>query len=351
MDEQLVSFLNERAVYLEKERIKGVRLNYLYRIVKLLKPLLKGLFIVLLVLNVILPFLLLATIGVGILFLLCLAVNNPREVFEDKLKRDVLPTIFKSVNETFGYHAYGYNGKTLQDSGFLNKGFFSDTIKIEGEDYVKGQVENIDVEFFEIKFYKEVINYGKTAGGCLLSLLLVPVAIFKSIFDNDGQSDEIPVGVIKDVNVFFSGFFMFADFHKEFDGKVLMIPKKNERIRDRLNEILKANTLREIEVENPYINENYNIYASDIQTGYYVLSQHLIDRIHTLSEKEKALPIISFINGKMYFVIPWHKNFFNVDLSAKINDGSYFLPYISEIGHFEKMVKDLNLNTRIWSKR
>jgi len=52
----------------------------------------------------------------------------------------------------------------------------------------------------------------------------------------------------------------------------------------------------------------------------------------------------------MYFIIPWNKNFFKVNLFQKIEDENYFLTYIQEINEFEKIVKDLNLDTRIWSK-
>lgn len=143
---------------------------------------------------------------------------------------------------------------------------------------------------------------------------------------------------------------MYADFHKEFKGKVLMIPKDKEKMMDKIREQSSHKKLTQINVENPYINKNYNIYASEGQTGYYVLSQNLIDKIYKLSKKEDALPIISFIDGKMYFVIPWNKDFFKVNITSKIENGNYFVPFINEIISFETIVKDLNLDTRIWSK-
>ena len=349
MDAELNSFLNEQAVYLEKERKKAVKFNRVYRIVKPLRTLLKWVLVFLVILNFIIPILIPLTIIVGVFYLLLLMFSNPTKVFESRLKNRVLPTIFQKVNTNFSYSPYGYNEQTLKDSQFMDKGFFSNTIRIEGEDYVKGEIENVAVEFFEIKFYREETNYTKTAGGCLLSIILLPVEIIKNIF-GDNIQDEIFVGVIKDTNVFFSGFFMQADFHKEFNGKVLMIPKRNERLKNKLHEILVPKSLTKIPIENPYINDRYNIYASNPQLGYYVLSPSLIDRIHILSENEKALPIVSFIQGKMYLVIPWNKNFFSANLNIKIESGAYFRPYINEIKSFETIVKDLNLDTRIWTK-
>lgn len=350
MDKELIVFLNEQAQSLEKSRVKAIKLNKIYSVVKPLRKLLKGILIVLAVINFIIPILLPATITIGIIYLLTLAMDDPKAVFESNLKDNFLPKIFEKTKPNLSYSSYGYNNKILKESEILNKGFFADTIEIEGEDYTKGKIENIDVEFFEIKFHKEVTNYTKTAGGCLLSLILIPIEIFKNIFDNDNQPDDVFAGVIKDINMFYSGFFMYADFNKNFTGKIMMIPKQNENLKDKVDEIFTPKSLTKINVENQNINDNYNIYASDVQTGYYVLSQNLIDRINILSVKENALPIISFIEGKIYFLIPWKKNLFKADLYTKIENENYFLNYIEEINSFEEIVKNLNIDRRIWSK-
>lgn len=350
MDDALKSFLDEKATYLEKQRKKAIRINYVYKIVKPLRSLLNAAFVVLVFINVIAPIFIPLLIIVGVLALLFSILNDPKEVFESRLKNRVLPEIFKHVNPSFQYASEGYNGTTLQESKLLSKGFFKNTVKLKGEDYVKGKINNIDVEFFEIQFFKEVVNYAKTAGGCLLSLILIPVELFKNIFHGDTQPDELFVGVVRDTNIFYSGFFMYADFHKDFNGKVLMIPKKNDRIKDKMFELLEPKNLGTISMENPYIDNQYNIYSSNPTLGYYVLSQSLIDKIHSMSEKERALPIISLINGKMYFIIPWNKNFFSVNLFSKIESGDYFLPYLNEVKSFETIIKDLNLDTRIWTK-
>ncbi|WP_417873956.1 DUF3137 domain-containing protein [Xanthomarina gelatinilytica] len=350
MDEDLRSFLKERAVQLEIQRTKALKMYYFYRIAKPLRTLLKGILILLFPVTFILPFLLPITIFVGVLFLALLVFNNPQEVYESNLKNDVLPTIFNKIRPNFTYSAKGYNNLALEESEILDKGFFANTIEIQGEDFVRGTIENIDVEFCEIKFLKEKTNYGKTAGGCFLSILLIPIELVRNLVNRNARPNEIFFGFIQDVDVYFSGFFMYADFHKEFDGRVLMMPKKNDKFKDRVNEIFQQKSLIKMSIENPYIDNNYNIYTTNSQTGYYVLSQSLIDKIHIVIEKEKALPIISFIQGKMYFLIPWDKNLFKADIFTKVEDERYFLRYIDEIESFEKIVRGLNLDVRIWSK-
>lgn len=350
MTEDLKEFLNEQATHLDKQRKKGVRLNIVYKVVVILRVLAKVVTIGLGIINFIFPLLIPALIISGVVWLLLSIMKNPQIVFENKLKNAVLPTIFRKVNPTFDYSPYGYNGETLQNSEFLNKGFFANTIDILGEDYVKGKVLNIDVEYFEVTFKKEIVNYGKTAAGCLFGLVMLPIIIVRTLLDGDNDEIDLPFDIVKDTVIFLSGFFMKADFNKKFEGKVLMIPKSQDGIRDKMYEMFRPQNLNLIAIENTYINDRYNIYTSDNQLGYYVLSQTLIDRIHAIAEKENALPTISFINGIIYFLIPWEQNLFSVDLKTPIKDASYFLPYLEEVASFEKIVKDLSLDTRIWSK-
>ena len=350
MDQNLEALLSEKAVKLERRRKTAIALNYGYRIIRPLASLFNFASIVLLFINVVAPILLPALLVVGAIGILLSIVPDPKEAFSNKVKRDVLPEIFKHVNPSLEYSPSTYNEVVLHESELLSKGFFRDTLKTQGRNHVIGQVGGIDVEFFEIQFYKETVDYLKTAGGCLFNIIAIPVELFKNIFLGDSSADDVFMGIEYDTKLYYSGFFMYADFHKDFKGKVLMIPKQNDRIQDRVNELLEPKNLQKITVENPIIDEYYNIYSSNQQLGYYVLSQNLIDRVHSMAENARAMPIISLIDGKMYFMIPWYKRFFTIDARNSINGSDYFKPYIEEIRSFEKIVQSLNLDTRIWSK-
>jgi hypothetical protein len=349
MDESLRQVLRQKAVELEKKRKKAVKLNYLYRISEPLRKILLVVAGALAIINFIFPLLIPALIVTGVILIVLYMFDDPKEVFEHNLKVNALPEILQHINPTFQYRAEGYNGKVIESSELLAEGFFSKTVGISGEDYVAGQIEGVDVEFFELKFFKKVINYWKTIGSFFLFIILIPVFIIKALF-SDGQIEGTPVGIIRDTIVFYSGFFMYADFHKEFKGKVVMIPKKNKRIQDRVFQFMEPKSMKKINIENPFIAANYNIYASDEQMAYYVLSQSFVDKVHTIADAEQALPMLSLIHGKMYFMIPWEKDFFTVDLTIPIHDENYFLPYVSEIERFREIVVGFNLDTRIWSK-
>lgn len=201
-----MSFLNEQAVYLERQRIKAIKLNKGYKIVKPIKKFLGVVFVISLLINVIIPIIIPITICVGIgLFFLDL-VKNPKKAFESKLKNNVIPEILKNINGTFRYSSTGYNEQTLKESEFLKKGYFAKKTRIVGEDHVKGSIKNIDVEFFEIKFFNETTSYSKTAAGCLLSGLI-----------SGGGENEIEM--VKDENLFFLAFLCTQIFTKNLRVK------------------------------------------------------------------------------------------------------------------------------------
>lgn len=352
MNSELITFLEEEAKELEKNRKKALRKHYLYIPLDILRSLSFIAFAGLAIVGFFAPLLWIPLIGTLVLaFLLTVIIRYPLEELSDQIYKVVLPRVFKKINSSFEYKRYGFNRGLLEDSGFLTKRLFSKSISIYGEDDIKGTIEGVNVEFFEVRFYKEIIRYWLTLGGCLLTLVLIPILIFLAIFKGV-PFDEIPFfGIIKKSKKYLSGLFMYADFHKDFRGKVLMIPKKEDTAFDRIYEVFDAKEFTEISVENSYVNDNYNIYVTNVQLGYYVLSQSFIDSIYKMSTEENAMPIISLKNGKMYFLIPWEKDYFEIkSFSRKIIGADYFLKHIKEIDSFEKIIKDFNLDTRIWSK-
>ena len=294
MDEELIAFLNEKTSFLEKKRIEALRKT---RIENIIKRILTTITIVVFLINSIIVILTPLLIILAIILIILKVKKKPKDIFEETLKEDVLPTIFKKYDHNFSYSPTGYNKDILSKSEFLHKDLFSNVAYIKGEDRVTGVIENVNVEFFEIEVVKKKREV--EADGCLAISFLLLIRLFRGKRNKTKGSLDSE----RDPNNFY-GFFMYADFHKEFNGKVVMFPKKNVSLKEKIFKIIDPSSLVRINVESPYINDNYNIYASDDQLGYYVLSQNLIDKIQMLSEKEKELPMISFVHGKMYFLIP-----------------------------------------------
>lgn len=349
-------WLKEKAIALEKSR-KSLQLkNTGYKILKTTTKVLKLICFIASVVAVILtifmpPIGFAIAAGAFVLYLLIgylEGIKSPQTLFINKLKNEVIPQIFEKVNPQLNYKPKGFNKLALEKSSLLNQNYFANTIDIVGEDYVTGNVDGVDVEFFELKFFKNKVSYGKSGLGCLANIFLIPAQLIGGFLEGDNQPvvDLADMRVV-DANIFHSGLFMYADFHKHFNGEVLMIPKKQERIEDK---ILAPNHLQKIEVENSIIRKNYNIYASQEQLGFYVLSISLVDRIQELSTQENVLPMISFRDGKMFMMIPWSKDYFSADIKQPIEGATYFENFFEQVESFKSIIKSLNLETRIWTK-
>ncbi len=244
----------------------------------------------------------------------------------------------------------------LKESGIFNKWFFKNHSYIHGEDLVSGLVGQVAVHFNEIKFYRQDINFVKTFFSFLATILLIPIAtigqIISQISGGDSSSDiDIPFfEVIREEVRFYKGLFMFADFNKEFEGEVVLMPKKLAAKSDQFSSHLIHAPKNEIQIEDVELQKMYRIISTNSQLAYYVLSPSLLKALLDIITIEKIAPILVFKQGKMYMTFPWDKDYFSVSLKDKVNGAEYFTRYINEIKSFEQIIKHFALDQRIWSK-
>lgn len=345
MTQEFQTFLEENARSLEKKRKRLSASQGLYNyIVKPLQFITSMVFFFFLITGLIFPINWLGTIISFVVALILSNIRQPKYIYREYIKSELLPKIFEYVNLNYSYYGYGYNAEILKSSGIFNSSFFSKSYRITGEDFVSGSIDGVDLVFNEISFYKEQVNVLKTSGGCLLSIILFPIAVLKGV-------EGIPFfGLIKDEVKYYKGMFMSADFHKNFHGEVMMIPNNLKSLTDRLSDLIFGKNYTKINLENAVIKDNYTVYGTNVQETFYILSPKIIDAIHEIFLREKVTPVISFRGGKMFMTLPWNRDYFSTDLRVKVRGVEYFTQYIKEIESFEKMMRHFNLNTRIWTK-
>lgn len=355
MEKKIDDFLTQTSIKLEKKRKKLNFWNFFYRF--LIKPL--GFIInlgilIFIIQGIFVPIMLLVSFGLLLVKIFLDSINNPTDLYFDHVKKVVLPSLFKKINHSFEYKPFGFDSETLKSSGIFTKNFFSNHSFIYGEDNVSGSIDNISVNFFEVKFYRKDINYIKTLIGFIITIISIPLILIWgiiNIFNNNDTIDEIPFfGIVKDEVRFYKGLFMYADFNKNFKGEVFMIPKQLNNIKSKINDEIFGERYEKIKTENIQVEKHYNISTTNKQMAYYVLSPNIIQAINDIIESENVIPLVTFRNGKMYMTIPWERDYFSVNIKEKIKGKEYFSKYISEINSFEKIIKHFNLDNRIWTK-
>ncbi len=152
----------------------------------------------------------------------------------------------------------------------------------------------------------------------------------------------------------FKGLFFIGDFNKHFAGQTVVLPDTAEKLFGRLGQKLQSlNVFRGqlVKLEDPEFERHFVVYGDDQIEARYILSTSLMKRIVDFKEKTRKKIYLSFI-GSMVFVAIWYtKNLFEPRIFRTLLDFEPIKEYFGDLQLVIGIVDDLNLNTRIWSKR
>lgn len=183
----------------------------------------------------------------------------------------------------------------------------------------------------------------------MLLAILIEEALNIRVFD-DGQDGFInPDAVFGKTKENFRGFFLYADFHKDFQGEII-IRSKTKSILDKI--LLNKKGMVKIIPENKDIDNRYEILASNQQLGYYVLSPVIIEAIDNITRMYGKSLQMKIKEGKLFMILPLEHNYFE---TYQIKNNIYVLntksEIIKELETVKTLIKTLNLDTRIWTKK
>lgn len=138
----------------------------------------------------------------------------------------------------------------------------------------------------------------------------------------------------------FKGFLFVADFNKNFSGQTLLhrdtwikLPRKGSRIK----------------LEDPRFEKYYDVYGTDPVESRYILTPSLMERIVEMNTKFDK-PTLSFINSNVVVAIATLNDYFETSIWKPANRKEKFLSDFGMLIAMLDVVRDLNLNNRIWSK-
>lgn len=270
--------------------------------------------------------------------------NAPTNILlNTEFKKNILPRLTRSVYPNVTYEEKGnISPQYLKTADFFKTSFFDQEDWLSSEDYFSGELDNVTFEFCEITHF--IKSMEKKKFFAMLSLLIL------DIFINDGDesfAEDLNKDSFTKVNKNFRGFFLYADFHKGFDGEIIIESKK----RGALEKILKKESLSTIISENEVVNKKYIIKASNKQLGYYVISPKMIEAIERITHDFGSSLRMKIKDGKLFLIVPLRHNYFEsyrlAKNKAKANTKEDILRELQTIKY---LVQTLNLDTRIWSK-
>ncbi len=261
------------------------------------------------------------------------------------------------------------------------------TIKIsKGEDLISGKVGDTTIAFSEVSFFhvpKASLRRGQLARdlavgvASLAAEVLVNVAIHTaSLSLGSGTARGIEVASRPSEVKFFSGVFAIVDFNKDFQCETFVIPKSSYMLNIKHSE-LSSNP--ELELENLGFEKFFNVYTNSQVGARYILTPVLMEQIMSFTSKfyyskRHGNVFFSFVNSKMYIAVETYgivdecqtgseretrshldpKTLFQKAELEELKTGKvpkFVQNYYFDTTNFVGIVKDFDLNTRIWSKQ
>ncbi|MCT4629346.1 DUF3137 domain-containing protein [Winogradskyella sp.] len=333
--------LDKEAKSLESKRKRLYILHKAYKIFILpIFHIAKASSVVMLFVILIFPPLLVYLIVSGSVCILTGIIPAPKKIYRSNVKQNVMQSIFESINSNLKYSLYDLNIETIKQSGLFNKKFIRDAKYIVGEDTVSGSIDDISITFTEIKFYKDVINYSKTVGGCLLSILLLPLFIIRGIMTTTQEDDDLPIfGIIRDEIIFYKGLFMCAEFKSEFKGNFLIIPNEYLSKINRFSKESFGNPISEVKAAKAGLANNYKLFCTDERLEKQLLDSSIISTLNSIYLKGNMKSVVSFIDGKMHITVPNKTTNLSFTIDNKVTDSRFFMPYLKAFNAFENTIK------------
>ncbi len=258
---------------------------------------------------------------IGALVVGGIALSVMRKGYVQEFKTRIINKLVRFVDDSLSYTQHA----CIPESVYMSSQIFRRRPdRYKGDDMVSGKIGVTQIEFSELKSeYKTTSTNSK------------------------GRSQT-------HWHTIFKGLFFVADFNKHFAGETVVLPDTAEKLFGMLGQKLQSlNTFRGklIKLEDPEFEKLFVVYGNDQIEARYILSTSLMERITNFKKKTKRPIYLSFIGSNVFVAVSYTKNLFEPKIFSTLLDFAPILEYFEDLNLAVGIVEDLNLNTRIWTKK
>ena len=204
---------------------------------------------------------------------------------------------------------------------FNRSDLFSKPDRMNGNDYVKGRIDDINIQFSDIHAEKRHRN-------------------------SKGRDSWSTI---------FKGLFIVSDFNKHFQGETVVLPDTAQSTFGNLigNWLQSKNMAREelVKMDDPEFEKEFVVYSTDQIEARYILSHSLMKKLLLFKKKSKHPISISFIGSHIHMAINYDKDLFEPSIFRSLLDYKVAMEYVKTLHLAIGVVQELKLNKKLWSKR
>jgi hypothetical protein len=230
-------------------------------------------------------------------------------------KTKLIPKMIQGIHSKLSYDP----SKFVSQSQFVMSKIFQNSIDIyEGEDWVKGTIDNTEIEFSEL-----LVQY----------------------ITRDSKGNETK-------NTSFKGIFFVTDFHKDFKGETFVLKDHAQKLFGNMGTFFqRINGARPelILMENPIFEKQFVVYGTDQIESRYIITPALMEKMVDMNLLFKGIQF-SFVQSKLFIAIPFSENLFEPKLFKSLENADYLKNYFQILSNCIGIVDTLELNERLWSK-
>jgi hypothetical protein len=149
-------------------------------------------------------------------------------------------------------------------------------------------------------------------------------------------------GMATEYQEYFRGLMLVADFHKHFHSAIRILPASDD--------FVSLPGEERVVTEDPDFERSFVVLGTDQIDARYVLSSSMLSRIFQLARRFGHIRL-GFSSDHMTLLLPRSRDQFEPSLYRKATSRKQIARFVDDISSVLALVTELDLNTRIWSKR
>jgi len=237
--------------------------------------------------------------------------------YNDQFKSKVIAPIIQAIDASLLYNP----GFPVSQNLFQRSQLFKHSIdRYRGNDYVKGTISGVDVEFSDVHAEYETR-------------------------DSKGRSQW---------HTLFKGLFIVSSFNKNFKGRTVVLPDLAQNNFGTLigGWLQSINFTRDdlVRLDDPEFEKHFAVYGNDQIESRYILSHSMMQRIVDLRKKLNVSIHISFIANHMHIAVETNRDHFEPNVFTSLLDYNQTMEYLRTLHSTIGLVEELKLNENLWSK-
>lgn len=253
---------------------------------------------------------------VGLVYFIIRAGKKYRE-YRKRYKEEVVSEVVRLIDPSWVYEPYD----CISEMEYWQSDLFRLPYdRYSGDDLISGVIDRTDFRCSELHTEYKEVTY------------------------RDGKRHETWITI-------FRGLFFHADFNKHINGRTYIEPDNAERLFGKWGRKFQVSSKGKlVKLEDPEFEKMFVVFSTDQVEARYILTPALMQALVELRNRINRNMYLSFIGSRVYVAVQFGKGLFEPRIASSCVKYEDVQQMHALFLMNSALVKELNLNTRIWTK-